>query len=246
MKWNEVCDNVVEDSGVPVGKHNFFKLMARAWDGGMIPSNVIKGFAATGIWPLNPKAVPEEAFLPSEVHQVDAATPDPAVAPAAAPTNITSIQAVAATTSPIEDATIPAIATVSGSIVSITPVAGPSSASSASVPLMDIDVLLPPGNSVVDLPITIENPTEVWDTSLLSILAEVAELESSVDNDDDILPPIPTVRSAPTKKTSNKNHYFVTTCDQAYQEKLHIQQEKEKKEALKEERKKKRLASKKK
>ena len=50
-----------------ISKSTFCGLLTQAWDNGMTESNIRSGFKACGIYPYNPAAIPEEAFLPSEV-----------------------------------------------------------------------------------------------------------------------------------------------------------------------------------
>ena len=49
--------------GVVVGRRNFFALFTQAWRS-VTPQNMISGFRATGIYPFDPLAIPQEAFLP--------------------------------------------------------------------------------------------------------------------------------------------------------------------------------------
>lgn len=46
-------------------KQRFGKVFTPAWDRSMTPSNIKSGFKATGLYPYDPHAIPEDAFKPS-------------------------------------------------------------------------------------------------------------------------------------------------------------------------------------
>jgi hypothetical protein len=46
-------------------KQRFAKIFTPVWDLCMTPSNIKSGFRATGLYPYDPNAIPEEAFKPS-------------------------------------------------------------------------------------------------------------------------------------------------------------------------------------
>lgn len=48
-------------------KQRFGEIFSNVWDKAMTPANIRSGFRATGIFPYNPDAIPEEAFAPSLV-----------------------------------------------------------------------------------------------------------------------------------------------------------------------------------
>ena len=73
--------------------------------------------------------------------------------------------------------------------------------------------------------------THVW------FMEDVLYAKSNQNNDDpdaDVLPPTPVIK--PTKAKAKGQHYFITTCEEAYKEKLAKEKEKKKKEMLNEER----------
>jgi len=51
--------------GISLNKSNFCVLLARAWQQALTKENIKSGFRATGIFPYNPEAIPEHAYLPS-------------------------------------------------------------------------------------------------------------------------------------------------------------------------------------
>ena len=54
-------------SGRSLNKVDFFDVFAPAWNNAMVPKNIIAGFRRTGIFPYDPKAIPESAMAPSIV-----------------------------------------------------------------------------------------------------------------------------------------------------------------------------------
>ena len=65
-KYNQVCSiHLAKDPCNEVTKRSFPGLFAKAWDLAMTPANVKAGFAASGIYPFNPAAVPSSAYSPS-------------------------------------------------------------------------------------------------------------------------------------------------------------------------------------
>jgi len=53
--------------GVSVGYQQFLKLLSNAWQSSMKPRNIKSGFSATGIHPLNPERIPNEAYTSSDI-----------------------------------------------------------------------------------------------------------------------------------------------------------------------------------
>lgn len=49
-----------------INKATWPRIFKKAWEAGITPQNIKSGFRATGIYPLNPSAVPDSAYLPSE------------------------------------------------------------------------------------------------------------------------------------------------------------------------------------
>lgn len=67
-KWNIEIDNFNQITGVPVGHGQFFRLFCKAWESATEPSIIVNGFKATGIFPLNPQAIPAEAYRPASLY----------------------------------------------------------------------------------------------------------------------------------------------------------------------------------
>ena len=67
--WNKEVDNFIHTTGLAIGHAQFLRLFERAWSVSTKESNIVSGFKATGIFPLNPSAIPAEAFVPSELYR---------------------------------------------------------------------------------------------------------------------------------------------------------------------------------
>ena len=72
--WNKEVDNFIHTTGLAIGHAQFLRLFERAWSVSTKESNIVSGFKATGIFPLNPSAIPAEAFVPSELYRDSANT----------------------------------------------------------------------------------------------------------------------------------------------------------------------------
>ena len=57
-----------------ITKSLFGKLFTPAWNKCMSIGNITSGFRATGIYPFNPNAIPDTAFLPSTLTEIDSAS----------------------------------------------------------------------------------------------------------------------------------------------------------------------------
>jgi len=65
--YNEACSAFMQDHPLHlVNKHTFPTLFKEAWLSAVSPSNVINGFRACGIMPLNRNAIPSIAYGPSK------------------------------------------------------------------------------------------------------------------------------------------------------------------------------------
>ncbi|XP_021363005.1 uncharacterized protein LOC110456536, partial [Mizuhopecten yessoensis] len=62
--WNTALDDFVKSTGVAVGHKQFLRLFDIAWQAAMTPKTIWNGFVATGIYPFNPDAIPDEAYAP--------------------------------------------------------------------------------------------------------------------------------------------------------------------------------------
>ena len=58
----EWCAN---NEGDPLPKSAFFSVFQPAWERAMTPHNIRAGFWVTGIYPINPRAIPPEKFVTS-------------------------------------------------------------------------------------------------------------------------------------------------------------------------------------
>lgn len=60
-------DTTVEDVSTNrlIKRYQFGSIFSRAWAKAVTPSNICSGFKATGIYPFDPTAIPDEAFAPS-------------------------------------------------------------------------------------------------------------------------------------------------------------------------------------
>ena len=58
----EWCAN---NEGDPLPKSAFFGVFQSAWERAMTPDNIHAGFQVTGIYPINPRAIPPEKFVTS-------------------------------------------------------------------------------------------------------------------------------------------------------------------------------------
>ena len=58
----EWCTN---NEGIPLPKSAFFGVFQPAWEKAMIPHNIHTAFRVTGIYPINPRAIPPEKFVTS-------------------------------------------------------------------------------------------------------------------------------------------------------------------------------------
>ncbi|XP_050304697.1 uncharacterized protein LOC126742166 [Anthonomus grandis grandis] len=61
--WDqEVLQFLMINPGKAITKMRFGEIFTPVWFKAMIPSNIISGFKATGIYPFRPEAIPEEAY----------------------------------------------------------------------------------------------------------------------------------------------------------------------------------------
>ncbi|CAG5043075.1 unnamed protein product [Parnassius apollo] len=66
-----------------MSKATFNKIFSQVWPKCMTHSNIVNGFAATGLFPFNPEAIPEEAYAPSVLSEI--AWPQTSVEPIQSP-----------------------------------------------------------------------------------------------------------------------------------------------------------------
>ena len=69
--YNGACQDMMNAcAGAEVSKKNFCMLLKTAWDKAMTLENIQSGFRTCGIFPFNPTAVPQNAYLPNSVYTV--------------------------------------------------------------------------------------------------------------------------------------------------------------------------------
>ena len=64
--YDKMCSEYLQNPDNMVTKMTWPGLFQQAFEEAMIPPNIFAGFAATGIYPWNPLAIPSAAFLPSK------------------------------------------------------------------------------------------------------------------------------------------------------------------------------------
>jgi hypothetical protein len=70
-KWNAEVSSFTQITGVPVGHAHFFRMFSKAWESASQPSVIQNGFKATGIFPFNPEAIPDEAYKPATLYTTE-------------------------------------------------------------------------------------------------------------------------------------------------------------------------------
>ncbi|CAG4952496.1 unnamed protein product [Parnassius apollo] len=66
-----------------MSKATLNKIFSQVWPKCMTHSNIVNGFAATGLFPFKPEAIPEEAYAPSVLSEI--AWPQTSVEPIQSP-----------------------------------------------------------------------------------------------------------------------------------------------------------------
>ena len=70
-KYNQLCsDFMSEHRSHNITKQTWPGLFAKAWESSVRAVNMVSGFVSTGICPFNPKAIPDQAFLPNSMGTV--------------------------------------------------------------------------------------------------------------------------------------------------------------------------------
>ena len=76
--YNSAAQDMMSNfPGVVTNKSNFTGLFAKAWEKALTKSNIQAGFKTCGIFPYNPAAVPQEAYLPNYMYSVEALLKNP-------------------------------------------------------------------------------------------------------------------------------------------------------------------------
>ena len=80
-EFDKACDHYRQiNNGAQVTKETFAQVLSKAYLETYIPSAIIKAFAKTGTWPVNPEAISTDRLAPSLRTQQSAPTPAPAPA----------------------------------------------------------------------------------------------------------------------------------------------------------------------
>lgn len=78
--YNKFCSDFLSKSALNIiNKWTFPSLFKSAWEDGVTSENIVSGFRACGIYPFNPHAIPNSAYLPSlasDVSQNTVTTPN--------------------------------------------------------------------------------------------------------------------------------------------------------------------------
>jgi len=70
--YRKACDELCSSfPGSIVSKKTFCGLLKKAWEEAITSSNILSGFRACGIYPFNPSAIPQEAFIPNSLHVLE-------------------------------------------------------------------------------------------------------------------------------------------------------------------------------
>lgn len=65
-KYNSLCSEyMAENNTHNITKRSWPLLFCKAWESAVTEVNMVSGFVSTGIWPFNPNAIPEQAYLAS-------------------------------------------------------------------------------------------------------------------------------------------------------------------------------------
>ncbi|XP_052742085.1 uncharacterized protein LOC128198842 [Bicyclus anynana] len=69
--WDEAVMNYLSVKvDRTLNKADFNKIFSQVWPKCMTHTNIVNGFKATGLYPYNPEAIPEEAFAPSVLSEI--------------------------------------------------------------------------------------------------------------------------------------------------------------------------------
>ncbi|XP_026328035.1 uncharacterized protein LOC113236244, partial [Hyposmocoma kahamanoa] len=69
--WDEAAMNFLyANADKKMTKSTFNKIFSQVWPKCMTHSNIVNGFKATGLFPFNPEAIPEEAYAPSILSEI--------------------------------------------------------------------------------------------------------------------------------------------------------------------------------
>ncbi|XP_062596590.1 uncharacterized protein LOC134258049 [Saccostrea cucullata] len=69
--YNKFCSDFLSQNAAHViNKWTFPSLFKKAWEEGITAENIVSGFRACGIYPFDPQAIPESAYLPSSAYDI--------------------------------------------------------------------------------------------------------------------------------------------------------------------------------
>ena len=72
MHFNNLLEQwCANNEDIPLPKAAFFVVFKPAWDMAMTPHNIKAAFEVTGIYPLNPRAIPSEKFVANSKSRVE-------------------------------------------------------------------------------------------------------------------------------------------------------------------------------
>ena len=261
-RWNAEVSSFTQITGLPVGHAHFFRLFSKAWESASQPSVIQNGFKATGIFPFNPEAIPEEAYKPASLYTTES-------------TQQTTGHAVQNSTEPSTDREMIDQHNVPTNSISLdVPMISTQDLTSAT--LMDLPISMDDdGNINVEFltteetdiaSVTNEKALEVLESTIDSgkLLKFTAALLSKKNINDPLFPawkmykekitdqkiisgqnsrenilalPEPILKNTKSKLNKPETHYFVITADEAYNHKIRVQEKKRQEQMKREEKK---------
>lgn len=259
-RWNAEVSSFTQITGLPVGHAHFFRLFSKAWESASQPSVIQNGFKATGIFPFNPEAIPEEAYKPASLYTTES-------------TQQTTGHAVQNSTEPSTDREMIDQHNVPTNSISLdVPMISTQDLTSAT--FMDLPISMDDdGNINVEFltteetdiaSVTNEKALEVLESTIDSgkLLKFTAALLSKKNINDPLFPawkmykekitdqkiisgqnsrenilalPEPILKNTKSKLNKPETHYFVITADEAYNHKIRVQEKKRQEQMKKEE-----------
>ena len=260
--WNKEVDNFIHTTGLAIGHAQFFRLFERAWSVSTKESNIVSGFKATGIFPLNPSAIPAEAFVPSDLYRDSENTCNQSSGSRSE--TVTHPTATAAITTESSDtSTCPSLADIAPNVCGHW-IEEPSASSMPSVlnldPLLldassdesfassfekinDLILTVPIQESPTDLPLVIRpdgtleltGMSDIESTTLVTGNGETLQEQAVLNHLLDI--PKVVVEKVSTKRKQNAEKYFVITSDKAFNAKMKKEEKRREAERVKTEKK---------
>ena len=163
-KYNALCSEyMAENNTHNITKNSWPKLFFQAWRSAITSVNMVSGFVSTGIWPFNPNAIPNEAFL----------------------TSIADSQSETTITSGVTDAHVENGSQTSfdGNQILVTAEVHAENNEEPSAPvILDFPIMVNEGTEVISLPVSFDNDNETQDATATPDLSGVI-LEEIEGND---------------------------------------------------------------